>query len=150
MRRPRKGSASPSTEAAAATQMQVQGAFAPGGAQSQAVVESDEPAVPGHARPARPRRSPDDARVLAKPPVRKLAKDLGVDLATVTATGPNGSITRDDVTAAAGSAGTSSETAAPATTRLTLRRTRAPRADQGRPQDDGPGDGRLGLLRART
>jgi pyruvate dehydrogenase E2 component (dihydrolipoamide acetyltransferase) len=35
--------------------------------------------------------------VLAKPPVRKLAKDLGVDLATVTATGPGGIITRSDV-----------------------------------------------------
>jgi len=38
--------------------------------------------------------------VLAKPPVRKMAKDLGVDLAVVTGTGPNGSITRDDVQAA--------------------------------------------------
>ncbi|WP_030455092.1 dihydrolipoamide acetyltransferase family protein [Herbidospora cretacea] len=38
--------------------------------------------------------------VLAKPPVRKLAKDLGVDLADVAPTGPNGSITRDDVLAA--------------------------------------------------
>ena len=35
--------------------------------------------------------------VLAKPPVRKLAKDLGIDLATVTATGPGGIITRQDV-----------------------------------------------------
>jgi len=39
--------------------------------------------------------------VLAKPPVRKLAKDLGVDLAMLTGTGPSGSITRDDVEAAA-------------------------------------------------
>ncbi|SEF15504.1 dihydrolipoamide acetyltransferase family protein [Jiangella alba] len=39
--------------------------------------------------------------VLAKPPVRKLAKDLGVDLAAVVPTGPNGSITRDDVQTAA-------------------------------------------------
>jgi pyruvate dehydrogenase E2 component (dihydrolipoamide acetyltransferase) len=39
--------------------------------------------------------------VLAKPPVRKLAKTLGVDLGSVTPTGPNGTITRDDVTAAA-------------------------------------------------
>jgi pyruvate dehydrogenase E2 component (dihydrolipoamide acetyltransferase) len=31
------------------------------------------------------------------PPVRKLAKDLGVDLASVTGTGPGGLITRDDV-----------------------------------------------------
>ena len=39
--------------------------------------------------------------VLAKPPVRKLAKDLGVDLTSVTGTGPSGSITRDDIQAAA-------------------------------------------------
>ena len=39
--------------------------------------------------------------MLAKPPVRKLAKDLGVDLAALTGTGPTGSITRDDVQAAA-------------------------------------------------
>ncbi|MEY9966012.1 2-oxoisovalerate dehydrogenase E2 component (dihydrolipoyl transacylase) [Streptacidiphilus sp. MAP12-16] len=37
------------------------------------------------------------ARPLAKPPVRKLAKDLGIDLHTVTPTGPNGTITREDV-----------------------------------------------------
>jgi len=44
-----------------------------------------------------------DARtsVLAKPPVRKLAKDLGIDLAMLKGTGPSGSITRDDVQAAA-------------------------------------------------
>ncbi|MEU4198197.1 dihydrolipoamide acetyltransferase family protein [Kribbella sp. NPDC026611] len=35
--------------------------------------------------------------VLAKPPVRKLAKDLGIDLGAVTATGPGGIITRADV-----------------------------------------------------
>ncbi|MFF3817610.1 dihydrolipoamide acetyltransferase family protein [Streptomyces bluensis] len=40
-------------------------------------------------------------RPLAKPPVRKLAKDLGVDLATVTPSGPDGIITREDVYAAA-------------------------------------------------
>jgi 2-oxoisovalerate dehydrogenase E2 component (dihydrolipoyl transacylase) len=39
--------------------------------------------------------------ILAKPPVRKLAKDLGIDLGTVTGSGPGGVITRDDVTAAA-------------------------------------------------
>ena len=42
------------------------------------------------------------SQVLAKPPVRKLAKDLGVDLSELAGTGPNGSITRDDVQAAAG------------------------------------------------
>ena len=35
--------------------------------------------------------------VLAKPPVRKLARDLEVDLAATTATGAGGEITRDDV-----------------------------------------------------
>jgi pyruvate dehydrogenase E2 component (dihydrolipoamide acetyltransferase) len=40
-------------------------------------------------------------RPLAKPPVRKLAKDLGVDLATLSGTGPEGTITREDVQAAA-------------------------------------------------
>ncbi|MFB7409039.1 dihydrolipoamide acetyltransferase family protein [Streptomyces sp. NPDC056202] len=44
---------------------------------------------------------PGAGRPLAKPPVRKLAKDLGVDLATVTPTGPDGIITREDVHAAA-------------------------------------------------
>jgi pyruvate dehydrogenase E2 component (dihydrolipoamide acetyltransferase) len=43
-------------------------------------------------------------RPLAKPPVRKLAKDLGVDLATVTPSGPDGVITREDVHAAVASA----------------------------------------------
>ncbi|URM92699.1 2-oxo acid dehydrogenase subunit E2 [Streptomyces sp. MRC013] len=41
------------------------------------------------------------ARPLAKPPVRKLARDLGVDLATVVPTGPGGIVTREDVHKAA-------------------------------------------------
>jgi pyruvate dehydrogenase E2 component (dihydrolipoamide acetyltransferase) len=36
-------------------------------------------------------------RPLAKPPVRRLAKDLGVDLYALTGSGPNGSISREDV-----------------------------------------------------
>ena len=35
--------------------------------------------------------------IIAKPPIRKLAKDLDVDLATVTGTGLGGEITREDV-----------------------------------------------------
>lgn len=38
--------------------------------------------------------------VLAKPPVRKLARDLGVDLAAVRPSGPGGTVTREDVHAA--------------------------------------------------
>ncbi|WP_210414742.1 dihydrolipoamide acetyltransferase family protein [Microlunatus elymi] len=47
---------------------------------------------------------PSGGRVLAKPPVRKLAKDLGVDLAAVNGSGPGGVITRDDVESAASNA----------------------------------------------
>jgi 2-oxoisovalerate dehydrogenase E2 component (dihydrolipoyl transacylase) len=50
-------------------------------------------------------------RALAKPPVRKLAKDLGVDLGSVTPTGDGGIVTRADVEAAA-AAGTASGAAA--------------------------------------
>jgi pyruvate dehydrogenase E2 component (dihydrolipoamide acetyltransferase) len=48
--------------------------------------------------------------VLAKPPVRKLARDLGVDLRAVRGTGPGGSITREDIE----SAGNGAAPAAPA------------------------------------
>ncbi|UWF77479.1 MULTISPECIES: dihydrolipoamide acetyltransferase family protein [Microbacterium] len=47
-------------------------------------------------RPAeRPVRS--SVGVIAKPPIRKLARDLGVDLASVTPTGADGEVTREDV-----------------------------------------------------
>ncbi|MFD8015075.1 dihydrolipoamide acetyltransferase family protein, partial [Streptomyces sp. NPDC059762] len=51
---------------------------------------------------------------LAKPPVRKLAKDLGVDLAAVVATGPDGIITREDVHRAAAPAAPAAPVQAPA------------------------------------
>jgi 2-oxoisovalerate dehydrogenase E2 component (dihydrolipoyl transacylase) len=43
----------------------------------------------------------DAGQVRATPPVRKLAKELGVDLAAVTGTGPEGRVTREDVEGAA-------------------------------------------------
>jgi 2-oxoisovalerate dehydrogenase E2 component (dihydrolipoyl transacylase) len=52
-------------------------------------------------------------RPLAKPPVRKLAKDLGVDLFALTGSGPNGSITRDDVQQAIQPAAPTGAAAAP-------------------------------------
>ncbi|MFJ7968854.1 dihydrolipoamide acetyltransferase family protein [Streptomyces sp. NPDC096324] len=58
--------------------------------------------------------APAQQRPLAKPPVRKLAKDLGVDLATVTPSGPDGIITREDVHAAAAPAQAPAPLAAPA------------------------------------
>jgi pyruvate dehydrogenase E2 component (dihydrolipoamide acetyltransferase) len=54
-------------------------------------------------------------RPAAKPPVRKLAKDLGVDLAGLAGTGPDGTITREDVQAAAAPPATPATPTAPAT-----------------------------------
>ena len=87
-RRPRKVASG--TEAA---HMQAQAAFEP--AASPMVEAADlEPAVPARSAET---LEPARLRVLAKPPVRKLAKDLGVDLADVTPTGPDGTVTRADV-----------------------------------------------------
>ncbi|MGW0138353.1 dihydrolipoamide acetyltransferase family protein [Streptomyces calvus] len=79
-------------------------------AQQAAVAVQQE--LNGHAPAAPAAGAP---RPLAKPPVRKLAKDLGVDLASVTPTGPDGIITREDVHAAVAAAPQAApETAAPA------------------------------------
>ncbi|GGW43121.1 dihydrolipoamide acetyltransferase family protein [Streptomyces caelestis] len=76
-RRPRKGPEVPLQQASTAIQTELNGH--------------------GAAPPAAPAVK---ERPLAKPPVRKLAKDLGVDLTTVVPTGPDGIITREDVHAA--------------------------------------------------
>ncbi len=92
-RRPRKADGAPITAASAAAPAPVAPAQAP------------EPVVPAPVQPVDvPAAAPDAGRrdqvALAKPPVRKLAKDLGVDLGTLTGSGPLGSITRDDVLSA--------------------------------------------------
>jgi pyruvate dehydrogenase E2 component (dihydrolipoamide acetyltransferase) len=58
------------------------------------------PEVPAGTPPPVPAVSA--ARALAKPPVRRLAKDLGISLAELAGSGPGGSVTRDDVQRAAG------------------------------------------------
>jgi len=58
-----------------------------------------EPA-PTRPAPEPARRAAPSTAVLAKPPVRKLAKDLGVDLSRLKGTGPGGIVTREDVNAA--------------------------------------------------
>lgn len=83
------------------------------------------PAAPPAAPPAGPLIAPSaavdlaggpgvDRSVLAKPPVRKLAKDLGVDLRLLAGSGPNGVITRADVESAAQPAPNGSAAAEPA------------------------------------
>jgi pyruvate dehydrogenase E2 component (dihydrolipoamide acetyltransferase) len=95
--------------------MQVQGSFAMG---QEAVAEvaaeavpAEEPPVPAVAarkreEPAtRPGQAWSVGPVLAKPPVRKRAKELGVDLRSLTPSGPHGTATLADVEAAAGLTG---------------------------------------------
>lgn len=76
---------------------------------------------------SRPGEDHHAERPRSTPPVRKLAKDLGVDLTQVTGTGPGGLITREDVQGFAGHAG---EPAGPVTvtggTRPGERETRTP------------------------
>ncbi len=101
-RRPRHSS-TPTDASPAAAQVGVQRAFAPSTPAPDVDIADAAPAAPS----VRVVSSPPvtgDSRVLAKPPVRQLAKDLGVDLATVTATGARGTITRDDVERHAGAA----------------------------------------------
>jgi pyruvate dehydrogenase E2 component (dihydrolipoamide acetyltransferase) len=73
----------------------------------------EPPELAAEPRAAEPRAAEPGvtaARTLAKPPVRKLAKDLGISLAELAGSGPDGSITRDDVQRAA-SAGTPARSA---------------------------------------
>lgn len=67
---------------------------APGPAPAPVAAPAPAPAV---AVPSQRDGAPAAERPRSTPPVRKLAKDLGVDLAAVTGTGEHGLITRDDV-----------------------------------------------------
>ncbi|MET8153753.1 dihydrolipoamide acetyltransferase family protein [Actinoplanes sp. NPDC049668] len=96
-RRPRIGTPTGSTTAAPGTPPAAATASpAPAAPQAvapaPAVVAAPAPAPASPAARVRPA-----GPVLAKPPVRKLARDLGVDLSAIAGTGPLGSVTRDDV-----------------------------------------------------
>jgi pyruvate dehydrogenase E2 component (dihydrolipoamide acetyltransferase) len=111
-RRPRKG-ATPSTQSAATAQQAVQTSMMTTPTPvAEPPVETAAPAAPAHTEP--PLTDGATARVKAKPPVRKLAKDLGVDLATVTPSGDGGVVTRADVEAAASGGAAAQPAAAPA------------------------------------
>jgi 2-oxoisovalerate dehydrogenase E2 component (dihydrolipoyl transacylase) len=58
--------------------------------------------------PSRP--AVEEIHVLAKPPVRKLARDLGVELTGLAGSGPGGTVTRADVEAAANGSGSAPRT----------------------------------------
>ena len=95
-RRARKGAAVPNDPAPAAAQRNLQTAFSTAQEESPELpVEEATSALPEE--PDAVEAQPGTVRVLAKPPVRKLAKDLGVDLREVTPSGPDGVVTRADV-----------------------------------------------------
>ncbi|MGC0339346.1 dihydrolipoamide acetyltransferase family protein [Streptomyces sp. SLBN-8D4] len=96
-RRPRKGPEVPVQQASVSIQTELNG-------------HGPAPADPAPTAPAVLAAAAGQSRPLAKPPVRKLAKDLGVDLTTVIPSGPDGIITREDVHAAV----TATETPVPA------------------------------------
>lgn len=63
-----------------------------------AMIRADgEPAAPQPATPAAPARAAAPARMQASPAARKLARESGIDLASVRGTGPHGVIERSDV-----------------------------------------------------
>ena len=108
-RRPRKNAAGEA--ALVEAHEQVNSTFATDGPVSRRA-DHREALRPAHAQPqggplpapgpTAPETVPPSAgAVLAKPPVRKLARDLGVDLATLSGSGTGGVITRDDVESAA-------------------------------------------------
>ncbi len=102
-RRPRKGSGG--APAAVPTSAPPERVAAP--------AQPAQPAEPGPTAPAQPLQregTPGQARALAKPPVRKLAKDLGVELSDVAGSGEGGIITRADVEAHASTAAGAAET----------------------------------------
>jgi pyruvate dehydrogenase E2 component (dihydrolipoamide acetyltransferase) len=78
----------------------------PGASRGAAAATPAPPAAPAAMPTVRPGAVPtgepaavSGRRALAKPPVRKLARDLGVDLDSVVPTGPGGIVTREDVLA---------------------------------------------------
>jgi 2-oxoisovalerate dehydrogenase E2 component (dihydrolipoyl transacylase) len=94
-RRPRKSTAA--SVSSETVREDVQAAFSTAQEPSPTVAaEVAEPAAP--TVPAAT-AGPTPIRALAKPPVRKLAKELGVDLGAVTPSGPGGVVTRADVEA---------------------------------------------------
>jgi 2-oxoisovalerate dehydrogenase E2 component (dihydrolipoyl transacylase) len=79
------------------------GGTGPRSAAGSSAARTESPAAPATGNGAAGAGSKARPRPAAKPPVRKLAKELGVDLAALTGTGPQGAITREDVQAAVGS-----------------------------------------------
>ncbi|MFC4101128.1 dihydrolipoamide acetyltransferase family protein [Paenibacillus xanthanilyticus] len=86
------------------------GADAPKAAEASSEAPAQAAAPADQAAPA----APSNANVLATPSVRKFAREKGVDIASVSGSGKNGRITREDVTAFASGGGAAAAPAASA------------------------------------
>jgi 2-oxoisovalerate dehydrogenase E2 component (dihydrolipoyl transacylase) len=115
-RRPRKATPAPTAAEAPTTPAEAPTtpAEAPTTPADHGVVVGDKPASTGPTPAPQVHDQRDGGVVLAKPPVRKLARDLGVDLTTISGSGPLGSISREDVQQAVGGAATETQSAPPA------------------------------------
>jgi pyruvate/2-oxoglutarate dehydrogenase complex dihydrolipoamide acyltransferase (E2) component len=82
--------------------------------------------------------APRRTRAAAAPAVRRLARELGVDIDSLTGTGPGGRVRREDVEAAAGRGG-ESRMEAPRVTKETGRGPQAPPTIEGTPGKDNYG-----------
>ena len=94
VRRARTPAATPAAPAAAPAPVQRPAAPTPTPARP-----APAPAKPAPAAAPSPAHAAGTQHALAKPPVRKLARDLGVDLDAISPTGPGGIVTREDVLA---------------------------------------------------
>ncbi len=135
-----------------------------GGADDVAVAPAETPPIVGTLSEeaedlTRPEAEPPAApgQVKALPLVRKLARELGVDIATVRGTGPEGKITREDVHAAAEATTSAPEAggipAAAMVTRPAGRAVATPQPTEmpaiGRVDEPGPSGGRRPMSRLR-
>lgn len=83
-----------------------------------------------------PQEAPAVVRALATPPVRKLAREKGVDIDALRGSGPNGRVTREDVLAAANGAQPAAAAPAAAAPTQAARPAAAPTRVQAAPEDE--------------
>ena len=80
--------------------------------QSRNTEEAAPAPPPAPAQNAAPAATPPGGRIAASPVARKRAAELGIELASITGTGPHGRITKEDVEAAAATSTSADESAA--------------------------------------
>ncbi|MFD1056354.1 dihydrolipoamide acetyltransferase family protein [Terrabacter terrigena] len=119
-------------------------------AEAEPVAEPVAPA-PRTESPAPPVAEPvsREGRPKAKPPVRKLAKDLGVDLWSVQGSGTDGIITRDDVQAFVSGSGSAAAQADSAPATSAVNGVAAPGAAAYAPFGSGPREERIPIKGVR-